>query len=48
MRHLTYGKVLDVLHGVWQFMYLGERFYEVTFVVKDEEFGLIGVGRIWS
>ena len=45
-KHLTYGMVDNVLKGIWEFMYRGERFVEANFEVFDEQLGVVGSGLI--
>lgn len=45
-RHLTYGTVLNVLQGLWLFLYRDGRFTEVRFQVEDERWGIVGVGSL--
>lgn len=46
--HLTYGIVEIVLQGLWEFLYMGERFVETAFEVLDDQWGLVGVGKVSS
>jgi len=38
--------VLDVLQGLWQFLYKDGRFTEVRFQIEDERWGTVGVGGV--
>lgn len=44
--HLTYGIVENVLQGLWEFLYRGDRLVEAAFEVLDERWGLVGVGKV--
>ena len=43
---LTYGTVYDVLQGLWLFMYRGERYMMGVFEVRDDQYGVVGIGKI--
>ena len=45
-KHLTYGMVENVLKGVWEFLYRGERFVNAEFDIVDEVWGPVGVGIV--
>lgn len=44
--HLTYGIVENVLQGLWEFLYRGNRLVEVAFEVIDDQWGLVGLGKV--
>lgn len=44
--HLTYGIVMDVLQGLWLYLYRGGRFAMALFEVADDQFGSVGVGKV--
>ena len=44
--HLTYGVVENVLQGLWEFLYMGNRFVEAAFEVIDDHWGLVGLGKV--
>lgn len=44
--HLTYGIVENVLQGLWEFLYRGDRFVEAAFEVIDDQWGLVGLGKV--
>ena len=46
LRSLSYGKVLEILQGVSEVMYRGERFYEASFLVREDSLGDIAIGRL--
>ena len=45
---LTYGTVDEVLQGLWLYLYRGERFARAVFQVRNDQFGLVGIGKIQS
>lgn len=45
-KHLTYGMVVNVLEGLWQFLYQGERFVCADFFVMDDHWGEVGYGSL--
>lgn len=45
---LTYGTVYNVLQGLWLYMYRGERYMMGVFEVRDDQFGVVGIGKIQS
>jgi len=38
--------VMDVLQGLWFYLYMGGRFSTCVFEVRDDQFGSVGIGRI--
>ncbi|KAM0797638.1 hypothetical protein BDR22DRAFT_892067 [Usnea florida] len=44
--HLTYGIVMNVLQGLWLYLYRAGRYQGAVFEVRDDQFGTVGVGRI--
>ncbi|KAF6223222.1 hypothetical protein HO133_000064 [Letharia lupina] len=44
--HLTYGIVMNVLQGLWLYLYRAGRFQMAAFEVRDDQFGTVGVGKI--
>lgn len=44
--HLTYGIVMNVLQGMWLYLYRGDRFHTAVFEVRDDQFGTVGIGKI--
>lgn len=37
-----------MLQGLWEFLYRGDRFVEVAFEVLDDQWGLVGLGKVSS
>ncbi len=44
--HLTYGIVMDVLQGLWLYLYRAGRFQTAVFEVRDDQLGTVGIGKI--
>ena len=44
--HLTYGVVMNVLQGLWLYLYRADRFHQAVFEVRDDQFGTVGIGKI--
>ncbi|CAD6575246.1 MAG: hypothetical protein ASARMPREDX12_007159 [Alectoria sarmentosa] len=44
--HLTYGIVMNVLQGLWLYLYRADRFQVAMFEVRDDQFGTVGIGKI--
>ncbi len=45
-KRLTYNMVGDVLRGLWEFLYGGERFVCADFYVLEDGVGEVGFGRL--
>ena len=45
---LTYGTVYNALQGLWLYMYRKERYMRGVFEVRDDQFGVVGIGKIQS
>lgn len=45
-KRLTYGMVDNVLKGIWERLYRGERFQCADFYVTDDALGDVGFGRL--
>ena len=45
---LTYGTVYNALQGLWLYMYREERYMMGVFEVRDDQFGVVGIGKIES
>ena len=43
---LSYGMVYNVLEGLWLYMYRGDILMTGVFEVKDDQFGIVGIGKI--
>lgn len=44
--HLTYGIVMNVLNGLWWYLYRAGRYQLAVFEVRDDQFGTVGIGKI--
>ncbi|CAF9909957.1 MAG: hypothetical protein ALECFALPRED_006118 [Alectoria fallacina] len=44
--HLTYGIVMNVLQGLWLYLYRADRFQVAMFEVRDDQFGTVGIGKV--
>ncbi len=37
---------MNVLQGLWLYLYREERFVTAVFEVRDDQFGTVGIGKI--
>lgn len=37
-----------MLQGLWEFLYRGSRFVEAAFQVMDDQWGVVGLGKVSS
>ena len=37
---------MNVLQGLWLYLYRGDRFHMAVFEVRDDQLGTVGIGRI--
>ena len=45
-QHLTYGILMEVLQGLWTYCFIQKRHQVALFQVMDDQFGVIGIGRL--